>query len=113
MQTTSTSIEALLVEPEVEQSLPIPTWQRKKELNIPKRAVQAALDYGREVHVGGATICALGRQEIKRLRKIGIDLSDLNGVQVICDRSGKVLKAYKDRDLHALRERGRRRCFGR
>ena len=78
------------------------TWRR-----ISKGAVEAALDYGRELHARGALIYVIGRREIERYRAAGVDLSDLDGLQVVCAPSGAVITTYRNRDLSGLRPRRR------
>ena len=70
--------------------------------------VEAVLAYGREAHVRGATICAIGRKEVDRARRAGLDLRDLEGIQVVCARDGSILTVYRNRDLRGLKPRHRR-----
>ncbi len=67
-------------------------------------AIEAALAYGRVIHVRGAEIHAIGRKEVFRYRRHGIDLREFEGVQVVCEPgSGLVLTAYRNRDFRRLR----------
>jgi hypothetical protein len=79
--------------------------ERMTARRIPAQAIDAALVYGRTVHVRGATIRAIGRREIARCRAQGIDLADYEGVQVVCGHDGTVLTAYRNRDFRRLRPR--------
>jgi hypothetical protein len=72
-------------------------------------AIEAALAYGRVVHVRGAKIHAIGRNEVLRFRPHGIDLRAFEGIQVVCrPGSGLVLTAYRNRDFRGLRPHRRR-----
>lgn len=84
--------------------------QRMSARRLPEAAVKAALDHGRVEHVRGAAIHAIGRKEISRCRRQGIDLSPFDGVQVVCSPDGVVLTAYRNRDFRGLRPQRRRRA---
>jgi hypothetical protein len=74
---------------------------------IPASAVSAALLYGREVRARGAEIFVIGRREVRRAEQAGVDLRDLEGLQVVCVRSGgAVLTCYRNRDISRLRDAG-------
>jgi hypothetical protein len=70
--------------------------------------VNKVLAYGRKVHVRGAVIYAMGRKEISQCAAVGIDLSGLDGLQVVCTNDGVVLTVYRNRDFRGLRPRHRR-----
>ena len=83
--------------------------KRMVERAVSARAVEAALLHGRVYHVRGAEIHVIGRKEVLRHRKSGIDLADYEGTQVVCDPDGTVVvTAYKNRDFRGLRPHGRR-----
>lgn len=75
---------------------------------VSRRAVAAALDYGRELHARGAVLYVLGRREVRRMRRGGLDLSAHEGVHVVCSADGVVITAYRNHDLRGLRPRHRR-----
>ena len=65
---------------------------------IPTEAVEMALLFGREKHVRGATLYAIGRREV--------DLKGYEGIQVVCVEDHVVVTAYRNRDFRGLRPRG-------
>jgi len=74
--------------------------------------IQAVINYGRAVHVRGALIHAVGRREIKEKSLVGIDLSDCDGVHVVCSPDdAAVITVYRNRDFRSLREGRRSRSF--
>jgi hypothetical protein len=77
--------------------------QRMIERNLSSRAVQAAFAYGRVVHTRGATIYAIGRKEVESAKNHGVDLSRIEGVQVVCSADGTILTVYRNRDFRGLR----------
>ena len=67
-------------------------------------AIEAAMAYGRVVFVRGAEIHAIGRKEVLRCRRRGIDLQAFEGIQVVCRPGASVvLTAYRNRDFRGLR----------
>lgn len=76
---------------------------RMSQRGISGDAVLAALCHGRSAHVRGAEIFAIGRAEILRAGRHGIDLAGYEGVQVVCALSGAILTVYRNRDLRGLR----------
>jgi hypothetical protein len=68
--------------------------------------VRSVLQFGREVHVRGATTYALGRREVAKWLHRGLDLIRYEGVHVVCVK-GQILTVYRNRALTRLR-RGRR-----
>jgi hypothetical protein len=82
--------------------------RRMSQRNIAPSTVEAALDWGRLVYCRGAMIYAIGRREIERAAGLGIDLRDLDGVQVVCGRDTTVITVYRNRNFRELRRRKRR-----
>jgi hypothetical protein len=78
-------------------------FQRLDQRNIGIEAVEATLDYGREVFTRGAVIHVVGRREIEQWSREGIDISRCDGVQVVCSHDGKVITAYRNRNFRGLR----------
>ncbi len=70
---------------------------------IPSEAVEAVLAYGRAVWARGAQIYALGRKEVERASRRGLDLRPFAGLQVVCAANGDVLTVYRNHDFKPLR----------
>lgn len=81
--------------------------ERMTRRRISMGAVETALEYGRELHTRGGLIYVIGRREVARYRTVGVDLSDLDGLQVVCAPSGAVITTYRNRDFSGLRPRRR------
>jgi hypothetical protein len=86
--------------------------RRMDSRRIRPQAVTATLEFGRTVHTRSATIRVIGRKEVGKWRRQGIDLSAYEGVQVVCSPDGTALTTYRNRDLCGLRPRDRRRRPG-
>jgi hypothetical protein len=71
--------------------------------------VQNVFEFGREVHTRGATIYAVGRNEVEYASRLAADISELEGWHVVCSRDGDLITAYRNRDLRGLRPRIRTR----
>ena len=82
--------------------------RRMGDRGIPAHAVEAALLHGRVYHVRGAEIHVIGRKDVLRHKKSGVDLAAYEGVQIVCAVDGPVLTVYKSRDFRGLRPRQRR-----
>lgn len=74
---------------------------------INRRAVAVVLCFGRSIHVRGAEILVLGRNEIVRTARFGLDFSSYEGIHVVCSADGSILTVYRNRSLHGLRPRRR------
>ena len=85
-------------------------WDRMSGRGLSPAAVGLVLDYGRAAQIRGATIYVVGRKEVQRYRQDGVELSSVEGVQVVCVDSGAILTVYRNRDLRGLRPRSRRAC---
>lgn len=76
---------------------------------IPRSAIEATLQFGRCVQVRGAHVFAIGRKEVKKYRRDGIDLYDLEGTQVVTTDDGAVMTVYRNSDFRSLRTRRSRK----
>ncbi len=83
--------------------------ERMSARRLSAKEIQTVLDYGRVVYARGASIHAIGRKEIERFERDGIDLFGLEGIQVVCTSDGSILTAYRNRDFRGLRPRRRHR----
>jgi len=80
---------------------------------VSNSAVLTVLRFGREVHIRGAVVYAIGRNEVKIAKSDGVDLRPEEGLHVVCSREGAILTVYRDRTLSNLRPRHRGRNFRR
>jgi hypothetical protein len=83
-------------------------WDRMSGRGLSPAAIRLVLNYGRAADIRGATIYVVGRKEAERYRQDGIELSSVEGVQVVCTDTGAILTVYRNRDLRGLRPRSRR-----
>jgi hypothetical protein len=82
---------------------------------IHPEVIKLVIEYGRTVYTRGAVVYAIGRKEVERYRQEDLDLSDCEGVQVVCSMADVVLTVYRNRDFRGLRTglgRGRFRPAG-
>ena len=57
-----------------------------------------------------AAIYAIGRKEVERLGRSGVDVAEYEGVQVVCTPdSSAILTVYRNSDFRGLKPRGGRR----
>lgn len=83
-------------------------WKRMNSRGITSQAVEATFQFGRSVFSRGAEIIFIGRKEVENFSKAGINLSDFEGIQLVCTHDGIVKTVYRNRDLKCLRTRGNR-----
>lgn len=84
--------------------------KRMNSRGISQDAVLATLIFGRAIHGRGAVICFIGRKEVEQFGEEEINLSDYEGVHVICSKNWVVLTTYRNRNFRDLRP-SRRRPF--
>ena len=86
-------------------ALPLTTHARLRMdgRRIPEAAVAAVLEHGRAVWARGALIHAVGRREVARAARHGVDLRPCEGVQVVCSPDGGVVTVYRNHDFRPLR----------
>lgn len=78
-------------------------WRRMSQRGISPAAIEAVIDYGRRGHRHGAIIYVVGRREINRWKRRGVDLRAHHGIHVVIDPSGKVLTAWRNRSRMAVK----------
>lgn len=66
-------------------------------------AVRLVLRYGRSSWTRGACIYAIGRKEVGRWRREGVDLAACEGIHIVTTADGAILTVYRNRDLRGLR----------
>lgn len=83
-------------------------WERSNARGLSNEAIDAAIQYGRIVHVRGAAVHVIGKKEVRRFAEIGVDLEKFEGVQVVCSSDDEaILTAYRNHDLRGLRSHHR------
>lgn len=82
-------------------------YERMITRSISRTAIEAALQFGRCVEIRGAQIFAIGRKEVEKYRRDGIDLREFEGTQVVVTAGGAVMTVYRNSDFRSLRTRRR------
>jgi hypothetical protein len=81
----------------------------QRGINIPD--VDQVMAYGRVVYTRGAAVYVIGRKEVAYWKEQGVELEELEGVQVVvCENL--VVTVYRNKDFSGLRPRRRRRSRG-
>ncbi len=81
--------------------------ERMQTRRVSEEAIHMVLAYGRLSYIRGAAIYVIGRREIERYRTNGTDLSEFEGLLVVCSPVGAVITVYRNSDFRGLRP-GRR-----
>ena len=74
-------------------------WRRLSQRGIGKEGLLAAFDHGRQILERGANILFVGRKEVARAKKRGVDISQHEGIHVVCSHDGMVITLYRNRHL--------------
>ena len=79
---------------------------RMQARGIGREGLEAALAYGREIYARGARIFALGRKEVARYARFGINLEPFAGIQVVVSvDEGSVITVYRNHDFSHIRKK--------
>ena len=84
-------------------------WERMCGRRLSPSDLELVLEFGRECPGKKCITYAVGRNEVARHRARGLDLSALEGVQVVTVESGGalvVITVYRNSDFRALRRPG-------
>ena len=79
--------------------------RRMSQRGIPLSKIEAALTFGGKVERAGSVFVFVGRREVENAAAVGIDLSNVDRICVICSPDGAIKTAYRDRDLAILKRR--------
>lgn len=82
-------------------------WERMSARGFSPSGIHSVLMYGRVAHARKAMIHVVGRKEVARYRRVGVDISDLEGVHVVCSTDGAIITVYRNKDLRGIRPRRR------
>ncbi len=84
---------------------------RASARRISPSLIDAVLVWGRELRLRGAWVYVVGRRDVWRAAREGVDVTALEGVHVVCSDDGAVLTVYRNRDPDPMRNHpGRRRA---
>jgi hypothetical protein len=78
---------------------------RCQKRGITPAAVLAALEYGHHRAIRGADVYLIGWREVRFFFARGVDLARWEGVEVVCAHDGRVLTAYRNKHMRAMRDR--------
>ena len=78
-------------------------WCRMTARGLSQRAVDAVLMFGRMVYARGAEIHAIGKKEVAKYARTGVDLRPYEGLQVVCvPNDGIIMTVYRNRDFRSI-----------
>ena len=80
---------------------------RMRERGISIESVFQAMSFGRIYYRRGATIYVIGKKELVRYERDGVDLRKHEGIHVLTSREGEVITVCRNRSLSWLRPRKR------
>ena len=81
--------------------------ERMRKREISERVVLKTISFGRILRGRGATIYAIGKKEISKYSKQGIDLANCEGIHVIINKSSTISTAYRNLSMPRLKPKSR------
>ena len=85
-------------------------WRRLQSRGVRYAGVVAAFEHGRIIFERGACIRVIGKREVSRARRKGIDISRHEGVHVVCcPETDTVITVFRNHDLQTRPNRRSRR----
>lgn len=78
---------------------------RSRTRRISRAIIEMALLYGRYRCERAAEIYTIGWREIRFWARRGVELSRLDGVEVVCSHAGRVITVYRNRKPASIRDR--------
>ena len=85
-------------------------WQRLSGRGIGRAGVMAALDHGREILDRGGSVFFIGRKEVARAKRRGIQIAQHAGIHVVCAHDGHIITMYRNRNPDIREARRYRRA---
>lgn len=83
--------------------------KRMAQRAINETQIQLALEHGRLIHSRHARFYVIGRKEVQKLRRDGLEVGILEGLQVVVgEKSNAVMTVYKNKNLRKIRPIRRR-----
>ena len=101
-----------MVDLEPENGMTNHARRRMTARRLSERAVEAVLMFGRKVYARGAEIHVIGKREVAKYARTGVDLRAYDGLQVVCvPNDGAIMTVYRNKDFSGLYKRKPpRRC---
>jgi hypothetical protein len=75
-------------------------WERA----LSPEDVRMTLIFGEPVFDRGALIFRVGRRQVARFRERGVDLAQLEGLQVVCSVDRTVMTVYRNHEFRTVRK---------
>ena len=83
--------------------------KRMSQRAINSEQIQLALKYGRLIYSRHAKFYVIGKKEVQRHNKEGLDLRFMEGLQVLVnEKTNLVMTVYKNKDFRQIRPQCRR-----
>ena len=79
--------------------------RRMSQRGIRDQDIERTLLYGRTEYIRRAHITVVGRREVERAARQGVDIRSLEGIHVVCTPEGVIKTVYRNKQLN-LREAG-------
>jgi hypothetical protein len=82
---------------------------RMSQRSIDLAQIQNVLMHGKMMHSRRARFYVVGKRDVKRLAKAGLDTQNLENIQVVVEeKSNTIVTVYRNRDFRHIRPTSRR-----
>jgi hypothetical protein len=82
---------------------------RMSQRSIDLEQVQLVLSHGKMMHSRRARFYVVGKKDVKRLAKAGLDTQNLENIQVVVEeKSNTIVTVYRNKDFRHIRPTSRR-----
>lgn len=71
--------------------------------------IASVIKYGRAVRAKGVIFMFVGRKEVSRYAKEGIDLRDVEGLQILISPDNALITVYRNHDLSRIKKTAKKR----
>lgn len=107
-------MQALSHEQLLQIQMPHQTRHAKKRMNqrgFNDNQISRVIKYGRIIFSKGVVWYVIGRKEVDFYKKEGVDLRDIEGVQLLTTADNVILTVYRNRDLSKIKKDFNKRSF--
>lgn len=82
---------------------------RMNQRGFNNEQIASVIKYGRAVHAKGVIFYVVGRKEVSHYAKEGIDLRDVEGLQILISPNNSLITVYRNHDLSRIKKTAKKR----
>lgn len=82
---------------------------RMSQRGFNNQQIALALKYGRVIHAKGVVFVVVGRKEVSHYAKKGINLTGIEGIQLLMTTDNVLVTVYRNHDLSQIKKSSKKR----